>query len=89
MIKLTQVQRGGGEVVLTFTYSTVSGSETVSFEQNELIDRAREFYRLMGRRPNLYEFREIVIELFNDIRSGEELFVEVVPWENWIGVDLE
>ena len=89
MIKITQVSRTGGNVVLMIEYSTDDGNETVLLEEEQLMDRLKRFKLLMGRKPTVNEAKDMLVEMINKIREGEATILDLVPWENYIGVDLE
>ena len=88
-VVITQVKRDSGEVILTIEYSTDSGLETIQIDAEQIVDRLKELRRLLGRKPAASEAREVVVTLINEIRAGEQPLVEIVPWEDYIGVDLE
>jgi|GEM_PF-5907478 len=88
MLKLTQVTRDTGTVLLTFEYSDEGETKTRTFEASEIIQLIREFKHLVGRNPTQAEVKDIIVTLFNSVRKGADI-VESVPWENWIGADLE
>ena len=46
-------------------------------------------HSLVGRKPTLSEVQEIVVALIKEIRRGQEPLVDIIPWEDYIGVDLE
>ena len=89
MIKIIQVKRDMGQVILTIEYGMTSGNEVIDVDAEQIVDRLKNLRTLLGRKPTQNEAREIVVALINEIRAGREPFVEIVPWENFIGVDLE
>lgn len=89
MIKITQVSRTSGEVVLTIEYSTGNGNMFLEVDAEQIVDRLKLLRSLLGRNPSQNEAREIVVALINDVRAGKAKIVEVVPWENFVGIDLE
>lgn len=89
MIVITQVRRSMGDVRLTIEYSTDVDTETVVVEAQQIVDRLKQLRGLVGRKPTVAEAREVVVQLINELRRGREPLVEIIPWENYIGVDLE
>jgi hypothetical protein len=89
MITITQVKRSEGQVVLTIEYSTDDGNEALTVDAEQIVDRLKALRALLGRKPTQTEAREIVVALINEVRQGKQPFVEVVPWETFIGIDLE
>ncbi len=88
-VVITQVKRDTGEVTLTIEYSVDSGTETIQIDAEQIVDRLKELRRLLGRKPVLSEAGEVIIALINEIRAGKQPLVEIIPWENFIDVDLE
>jgi hypothetical protein len=89
VIRINAVSRTGGQVVLTIEYTTGNGNEFLQVDAEHVVERLKKIRELLGRRPTQSEAREVVVALINEIRAGEQPLVEVVPWENFIGVDLE
>jgi len=89
VIKIIQVKRDMGQVILTIEYGMTSGNEVIDVDAEQIVDRLKNLRVLLGRKPTQNEAREIVVALINEVRAGREPFVEIVPWENFIGVDLE
>ena len=89
MIKIIQVKRDMGQIILTIEYGMTSGNEVIDVDAEQIVDRLKNLRNLLGRKPTQNEAREIVVALINEVRAGREPFVEIVPWENFIGVDLE
>lgn len=88
-VVITQVRRDTGEVILTVEYSRDAGSETIEVDAEQIVDRLKELRRLLGRKPKASEAKEVVVALINEIRAGKQPLVEIIPWEDYIGVDLE
>jgi len=88
-VVITQVKRDTGEVTLTIEYSTDEGTETIQIDAEQIVDRLKELRRLLGRKPKSGEAREVVVALINEIRAGKQPLVEIIPWEDYIGIDLE
>ena len=88
-IVITQVRRDAGEVILTIEYSSNAGTETIQVDAGQIVDRLKTLRGLVGRKPTQAEAREIVVQLINEIRAGRQPLVETIPWEEYIGVDLE
>ena len=89
MITITQVMRDAGDVILRIEYSTDSGTETLDIDAEQIVDRLKTLRTLVGRKPIQSEAQEIIVTLIDDIRAGKQPFVEIVPWETFIGIDLE
>ena len=89
MIKITQVTRNMGQVVLTIEYDWNSNIETINIDAEHVVERLKQLRGLLGRKPTLSEAQEIVETLINELRAGKQPLVEILPWENYIGVDLE
>lgn len=89
MINITQVQRDGGQVILRIEYSMDEDTQFIDVDAEQIMDRLKAVRQLLGRRPTPDEAREVVVALINEIRAGRQPLVEIVPWENYIGVDLE
>ena len=89
MIKITQVKRDTGEVILTIEYDLNEEVLTIDVDAEQVVDRLKELRSLFGRKPTQSEARETLVALINEIRAGKQPLVEIVPWENYIGVDLE
>jgi len=89
MIKITQDKRDAGQVILRIEYSTDTGTETVDIDAEQIVDRLKTLRILVGRRPTQAEAREIVVTLINELRIGRQPILEILPWENYIGIDLE
>ena len=86
---ITQVKRDTAEVVLTIEYSTDAGTETVKVDAEQIVDRFKKLRSLLGRKPTMDEARDAVAAIIKELREGKQPLVEIIPWENYIGVDLE
>jgi len=89
MITITQVKRTEGQVVLTIEYSMGEGTEVLAVDAEQIVDRLKALRALLGRKSTLAEAKEVVVTLINEVRQGKQPLVEVVPWETFIGIDLE
>jgi len=89
MITINAVSRSNGQVVLTIEYTTTNGNEIIEVDAEQIVDRLKNIHELLGRKPTQSEAQEVVVALINEIREGAEPLVDVIPWENYIGVDLE
>lgn len=89
MITITQVKRDLGQVVLVIEYTTGNGNEFLDVDAEQIMERLKKLRGLLGRKPTQSEARETVVALVNEVREGKKPLVDVVPWENYIGVDLE
>lgn len=89
MIIIRQVRRDQGQVLLRVEYDDQGGTKTIWIDQADLIERFREFRNLIGRKPSEQERKEIFVKLISELREKKEPLIEIIPWENYIGVDLE
>jgi hypothetical protein len=89
MIRITAVTRTGGQVVITLEYSTDGGTIILDLDAEAILDRLKQLRALVGRKPTLAEAQEVVVALVNELRVGEEPLVDIIPWEDYIGIDLE
>jgi len=88
-VVITQVKRDAGQVILIIQYSTDNGPETVDIEGEQIVERLKQLRSLLGRKPTQAEAKDCVVALIDEIRVGREPLVEIIPWEDYIGVDLE
>lgn len=86
---ITQVKRDTAEVILTIEYSTDTVTETVRVDAEQIVDRFKKLRSLLGRKPTMDEARDAVVAIIKELREGEQPLVEIIPWEEYIGVDLE
>ncbi len=89
MIRINAVSRTGGQVVLTVEYTTGNGNAFVDVDAEEVVNRLRQLRDLVGRKPTLAEAQEVLVQLINEVRSGGDPVIDVIPWEDYIGIDLE
>jgi predicted regulator of amino acid metabolism with ACT domain len=89
MITINAVNRSNGQVILSIEYTTDNGNEIIEVDAEQIVARLIKIRELLGREPSLSEAQEVVVVIINEIREGKEPLVDVVPWENYIGVDLE
>jgi hypothetical protein len=90
MIKITQVRRDVGQVLLRIDYDDPTGqTATVWIDAKDITDRMRQFRELMGRRLSMEESRQILVKMIRDLRERKEPFMDVIQWENYLNVDLE
>jgi hypothetical protein len=89
MITINAVTRNNGQVVLTIEYTTNNGNEIIDADAEQIVARLKKIRELLGRKPSLSEAQEVVVALIYEIRAGKEPLVDVIPWEDYIGVDLE
>jgi len=89
VITLNAVSRSGGQVLLTIEYSTAAGAVIITVDAEQVVDRLKQLRDLVGRAPTLQEAQEVVVQLINELRAGRQPLVEVIPWEDFIGIDLE
>ena len=89
MITIVQVARTMGQVTLNIDYSTENGNASIQLDAQQIIDRLKELKKLVGRKPTLSDVQEIVITLINAVREDKQPLIDIIPWENYIGIDLE
>jgi hypothetical protein len=90
MITINAVSRSGGQVVLTIEYTTESsGNQIIEVDAEQIVDRLKKLRELLGRKPSIGEAQETVVALINEIRARKDPLVDVINWENYIGLDLE
>ena len=89
MIKIKQVDRAGGQVELTIEFNIDEETKTVTIDAEDVVNRLRTFYALMGKRPSLAEVKIIFVKLIQEHREGKRPWQEIIPWENFINQDLE
>lgn len=89
MIVIKQVRRDIGQVLLKIEYDFQGGVQAVWIDAKDIVERFKAFRELMGRRPSVEECKQILVKMINDLRAGRQPFEEVIPWENFINVDLE
>ena len=89
MIRITQVQRSTGEVLLTFEYDIGLQTQSITIDNDEIIDRLKALKKLIGRTLNLTDLKNVTVTLINEIRQGKSELAERFPYESYIGVDLE
>jgi len=89
MIKITQVQRTTGDVYIRLDYDQDGKTNTLTIDTREIVERLKQVRSLLGRPLTLTDLRQIVVTMVNEIRQGKQPLLEVFPYENYIGVDLE
>lgn len=89
MIIIRQVRRDVGQILLRVEYDLEGGVQTVWVDAKDVVERFKAFKELMGRRPTSEECRQIFVRMVDELRAGKQPFEEVIPWENFIGMDLE
>jgi hypothetical protein len=91
-IKITSVQTSGGEVVLTLTFDNPSGSgkmSTFNVQKRDLVDRLIQVRSLLGRPLTLTDARQVLVEIINEVRKGQQGVPEDFDFRPYIGVELE
>ncbi len=58
-------------------------------DDQDIIDRARELKRLLGRRVTLEDARLILVKMINEIREEEKAIPETFDFRDYIDVELE
>lgn len=89
MIKLIRIDIEQGITSFIFEYDLEDEVLTLEINEREIIERARDFYRLLGRTPSVQDLKAIVIQVVNEVRRGKRPFLEKYDYSKWIGVDLE
>ena len=89
MIKIKGVSRAGGQVILTVSFTMDDETKTEKIDAEDIINRLRVFYSLMGRRPSLDEAKQVFIKIIQEYREGKRPWQEIIPWEDFIDQDLE
>ena len=89
MIKIKQVTRTSGQVILTVEFSIDEETKTVKIDAEDIINRLRTFYALMGKRPSLDEAKQVFVKIIQEYREGKRPWQEIIPWEDFINQDLE
>jgi len=89
MIRITQVQRLTGEVLITFEYDIGLQTQSITINNDEIVDRLKALKKLIGRTLTLTDLKNVIVTLINEIRQGKSELSERFPYETYIGVDLE
>ncbi|MEM2921747.1 MAG: hypothetical protein QXF26_05455 [Candidatus Bathyarchaeia archaeon] len=93
MIKIIQVNRVGGEILITFNYDRPGEDPpqlyTVTVRAEEIHNRLREVKKLLGRPLTAQDLRQVTITLINELREGRKPLLETFRYEDYIGLDLE
>ena len=89
MIRLIQIETEQGITSFIFEYDLEGEILTLEIDEREIIEKAREIRRILGRSPTVQDLKEIVIQIVNEVRAGRKPFLERYDYSKWIGVDLE
>ena len=88
-VKIMQVKRNEGEVVLVIQYDHDSTMKTLDLDNKEIILRMKELKKLVGRALTLQDLKDVVVQIVNETRQGKAPLAERFPYETYIGVELE
>jgi hypothetical protein len=91
-VKITQVSATAGEVVLTVAYDNPKESTTMStfkLRKQDLVDRLIQIRSLLGRPLTLTDAKQALVEIINEVRSGQQGVPEDFDFTPYIGVELE
>ena len=91
-IKITQVSTSAGEVVLTVAYDNPKGSGTLftfKLRKQDLVDRLIQVRSLLGRPQTLTDAKQALVEIINEVRSGQQGIPEDFDFTPYIGAELE
>ena len=89
MIRLIRIETEHGITSFVFEYDLEEEILTLDINEREIVERAREYRKLLGRNPTVQDLREIIIHIVNEVRMGKGPFLEKYDYSEWIGVDLE
>jgi hypothetical protein len=89
MIVIKQVKRDVGQVLLKVEYDKDGEVFSTWVDARDVVERLKMFRDLMGRRPTAEECKTIFVKMINELREKKEPFMDVIPWENYINIDLE
>ena len=89
MIRLIRIETEHGITSFVFEYDLEEEILTLEINEREIIERAREYRKLLGRNPTVQDLKEIIIHIVNEVRMGKGPFLEKYDYSEWIGVDLE
>jgi len=89
VIRLIRVETEHGITSFVFEYDLEGEILTLEIDEREIIEKAREFRRILGRNPTMQDLKEIVIQIVNEVRAGKRPFLDKYDYSKWIGVDLE
>lgn len=89
MIRLIRVETEHGITSFIFEYDLEDEILTLEINEREIIERARDFRKLLGRSPSVQDLKDIVIQIVDEVRAGKRPFLEKYDYSKWIGVDLE
>ena len=89
MIRLIRIETEHAITSFIFEYDLEDEILTLEINEREIIERARDFRKLLGRSPSVQDLKDIVIQIVNEVRAGKRPFLEKYDYSKWIGVDLE
>jgi len=91
VIRITQVKRATGDVILTLEYTQedTSPNPTVNMDARDIEDRLKQLKALIGRPLVLQDLKEVIVAMINEAREGKTPFSQKFNWETYIGVNLE
>ena len=89
MIRLIRIETEHGITSFVFEYDLEEEILTLDINEREIVERAREYRKLLGRNPTVQDLKEIIIHIVNEVRMGKGPLLEKYDYSEWIGVDLE
>jgi len=89
MIVIKQVRRDIGQVLLKVEYDKDGEVLTTWVDTKDIIERLKAFRDLIGRNPTQEECKEIFIKMINELREKKKPFLDIIPWENFMNINLE
>jgi hypothetical protein len=78
-----------GETVLRFEYSDGVVTKTVDINEADLRERLKTVKNIIGRSLTLQDVKEVLLQIFAEIRSGKKPLRELFDYTQFIDVDLE
>ena len=89
MIRLIRIDIEQGITSFLFEYDSEGEILTLEINEREIIERARDFCKLLGRSPSVQDLKDIVIQIVSEVRAGKRPFLEKYDYSKLMGVDLE
>jgi len=91
-IKISGVSINTGEIVLTLTFDSPSGSgnlQTFKVRKSDLVQRLIEIRLLLGRALTIQDARFALVAIINEVRRGKTGIPEDFDFAPFIGQELE
>jgi len=89
VIRLKQVTVEQGVTTFLFEYDLAGATYEKKIDEREIVEKLKSLSALLGRKPTLQDFREIIVQIVNEVRRGRQPFLERFDYSQFIGVDLE